>query len=143
MPLRKFLGWFASQQKRSKKSISASSLKLCTLEARLNPNGYLAVGADAGTAPWVAIRVDIHDAIAGDPPNSLGQPPAPQSDGKTDFTSQIFLPFVANFHGGVHVATGNFDGLASTPDQLVTAAGPSGGPHVIIWNMKTLADGSI
>ena len=46
--------------------------------------------------------------------------------GKTDITSQVFMPFAANFHGGVRTASGNFDGDYTTADSLVTAAGPGG-----------------
>lgn len=143
MPLRKYLGWFGTSRKAAKRPPARPHLRVQNLEARLTPAGYLAIGAGTGSAPWVAVRVDIKDALAGDPPNNLGQPPDPRSDGKTEFTSQIFMPFVSNFRGGVHTATGNFDGDATTPDSLVTAAGPSGGPHVIVWNMIQRPDGGI
>jgi hypothetical protein len=113
------------------------------LESRITPNGYLAVGAGPGSFPWVAIRVDIKDALGGNALNTLGQPAPARSDGKSDYTSQIFMPFMSGFRGGVKTAAGNFDGLYSTPDSLVTAAGPGGGPHVIIWNTRQLNDGSI
>jgi hypothetical protein len=116
---------------------------LCRLETRDVPNGYMAIGAGPGGLPLVAIRVDIQDQILGSPPNGSGQPATPQSDGKTDFTSQVFAAYNTGFRGGVHVATGNFDGNPLTPDSLVTAAGPGGGPHVIIWNTQQNADGTI
>src|SRR5207244_3708984 len=65
---------------------------------------------------------------------------SPTSDGKTDFTSQIFMAYNPSFLGGVHVAAGNFDGDYTTPDSLVTGAGAGGGPHVIIW--QTVQDGA-
>jgi len=113
------------------------------LENREVPAGYLAIGAGPGSLAAVAIRVDIQDQLGGSGPNPLGQPPAARSDGQTDNTTQVFFPFGTGFRGGVHTATGNFDGLYQTPDQLVTAAGPGGGPHVIIWNMKQNPDGRI
>lgn len=112
------------------------------LEVRDVPAGYLAIGSGPGGIATVAIRVDIQDALAGSPPNSLGQQPDPLSDGKTETTTQIFNPF-GGFRGGVKVASGNFDGDEVTPDQLVTAAGAGGGPHIIVWNMRESRDGRI
>jgi hypothetical protein len=120
-----------------------STPRLQSLERREVPAGYIATGAGPGSTPWVSIRVDIRDAIGGAPPNSLGEPPIARGDGQTDVVSQVFLPFNSGFRGGVNVATGNFDGDFNTPDSLITAAGASGGPHVIVWNMKQLPDGQI
>lgn len=120
-----------------------SQLKLTTLERREVPAGYLAAGAGPGDLPQVAIRVDIQDQLGGSAPSDLGSAPVPRSDGKPETTSQVFMPFDSRFRGGVNVATGNFDGFYRTPDHLVTAAGPGGGPHVIIWKMKQNSDGKI
>src|SRR5262245_5370117 len=43
-----------------------------------------------------------------------------------------FLAYDASFRGGVRVATGEFNGDA-IPD-IVTAAGPGGGPHLKVFN---------
>ena len=123
---------------------------LDTLEDRTVMNGYMAMGAGFGAPPLVAVRIDRIDALTTSPiPPPLGgsvptagiTPPA--SDGKTDTTTQIFLAYDKNFLGGVHVATGNFDGftdqlrfdpvtglqitgpdgLDDFPDYLVTAPG--------------------
>jgi hypothetical protein len=48
-----------------------------------------------------------------------------QPDGATITSFDAYGP---SFAGGVFVATGNLDGDA--PDEVVTGAGPSGGPHV-------------
>ena len=47
-----------------------------------------------------------------------------------------FLAYTPHFGGGVRVAAGNFDGMPG--DELVTGAGPGGGPHVRLLR----ADGS-
>jgi hypothetical protein len=45
-----------------------------------------------------------------------------------------FMAYDPNFHGGVDVATCNPDGL---DDEVVTAPGAGGGPHVRMFNGKT------
>jgi hypothetical protein len=90
--------------------------------------------------------VDIRDSLQQNPfgaLNPLGQPQPPQSDGKTDYTSQIFMPYNAGFRGGVRVTTGNFDGDYTTPDSLVTGPGPGGSPHIIVWRMQQDSQGRI
>jgi hypothetical protein len=42
-----------------------------------------------------------------------------------------FFAYASDFRGGVNVAAGNLDGLPGA--ELVTAAGPGGGPHVIAF----------
>lgn len=116
---------------------------LLRLEDRTVPNGYLAIGAGPGTQPLVALRVDIQDQFGGSPPNNLGEQPAPRSDGKSDTTSQVFMAYAPGFLGGVNVATGNLDGNALTPDQLITGPRGGGGPHIIVWNTAQSADGRI
>ncbi len=92
-------------------------LVLNQLERRDVPAGWLATAADAGGGPHVIIRTDTN------------------SDGKADTIASSFFAFNPNFRGGVRVATGDFDGDGH--DELVTAAGPGGGPHIKIWNVDT------
>src|SRR5437764_9195418 len=141
------------------------------LEDRTVLNGYLAMGAGIGAPPLVAIRIDRIDSLTTSPtPIPAGGSGLPQggvtpaaSDGKTDTTTQIFLAYDKNFLGGVHVATGNFDGfndvlrfdpvtglqitgpdgLDDFPDYLVTAPGPGGGPDIKVWKMRQDINGNI
>jgi hypothetical protein len=47
-----------------------------------------------------------------------------------------FFAYDENFRGGVRVAIGdtNGDGVG----EVITAAGPGGGPHVLVWDFATL-----
>src|SRR5262245_12295281 len=143
---------------------------LGTLEDRTVMNGYLAMGAGLGAPPLVAIRVDRIDYLTTSPtPPPLGgsgptagvTPAA--SDGQSDTTTQIFLAYDRNFLGGVHTATGNFDGFSDRlrfdpvtgqqitgpdglddfPDYLVTAPGFGGGPDIKVWQMRQDINGNI
>ncbi len=143
MPISKLLSWFGGRDAASRRTPIRFQPQLGRLESREVLNGYIAIGAGAGAPPLVAIRVDKLDLLTGQPPNPSGQPPAPSSDGRTDFTSQIFQPYASGFRGGVHTASGNFDGLYTTPDFLVTAPGVGGGPHVKVWTMVQDIAGNI
>jgi photosystem II stability/assembly factor-like uncharacterized protein len=71
-----------------------------------------ATGADAGGLPEVRVF-----------------------DSRTGQLVRSFLAYDASFHGGVRVAIGdvNLDGT----DDIITAAGPGGGPHVKVFDGKT------
>ena len=47
-----------------------------------------------------------------------------------------FFAYDPAFKGGVYVATGNFDGLPG--DEVITAPGPGGGPHVRVFTATGL-----
>ncbi|HVV36346.1 MAG TPA: VCBS repeat-containing protein [Acidimicrobiales bacterium] len=48
-------------------------------------------------------------------------------------TSTSFYAYDPGFHGGVEVAMGDLNGDGQ--DEIITAAGPGGGPHVRVWTL--------
>lgn len=47
-----------------------------------------------------------------------------------------FMAYSPQFTGGVHVAVGNIDGNAANGEEIITGAGPGGGPHVRIFHIN-------
>jgi hypothetical protein len=72
-------------------------------------------GPDRGGGPHVIVRADTNQ------------------DGALDTVTASFMAYDQNFRGGVRVAMGDFDGDGR--QELVTAAGVGGGPHVKIWDL--------
>ena len=50
-----------------------------------------------------------------------------------------FFAYASSFRGGVNVAVGDVDG--DGVDEIITGAGPGGGPHVMIFNSSGKAEG--
>jgi hypothetical protein len=81
----------------------------------------LITGADAGGGPHVRVFSDLND------------------DGRvSDEVTDSFYAYGPGFTGGVRVAVGNVKDFGVTgvdvPQQLITGAGPGGGPHVKAWD---------
>ncbi|HEX4612589.1 MAG TPA: VCBS repeat-containing protein, partial [Urbifossiella sp.] len=56
-------------------------------------------------------------------------------DGRTFAEVASFIPYEPEFRGGVTVAAGDLDGDGRA--EIVTGAGPGGGPHVGVYNGQT------
>jgi hypothetical protein len=76
------------------------------------------------------------DIITGAGPG--GGPHVKVFDGKTGAVIMSFFAYGAGFTGGVYVAAGDVDG-DGVPD-IITSAGPGGGPHVKIVSSATGAE---
>jgi hypothetical protein len=79
----------------------------------------LVTGADAGGGPHVRVFTDLN------------------ADGRvSDEVTDSFYAYDPAFTGGVRVAVGNVKdgGVTLVPQQIITGAGPGGGPHVKAWD---------
>jgi hypothetical protein len=77
----------------------------------------------------------VPDIVTG--PGTGGGPDVKVFDGKTGAVLKEFFAYAPSSTGGVRVAVGDVNG-DGYPD-IVTGAGPGGGPHVKVFNGKTLA----
>jgi hypothetical protein len=64
-----------------------------------------------------------------------GGPHVKVFDGLTDNLEQEFFAYSPGFHGGVAVAAGDVTDLGR--DEIITGAGPGGGPHVKVFDAET------
>jgi len=98
----------------------------------INGDGFKDVitGADAGGGPHVKVfnTAGINNPVTGQPLPSV---------------LYSFFAYNANFHGGVRVAAGNVGGDNGGPshpgkpsDEIITGAGPGGGPHVRVFSIN-------
>ncbi|MEY2568137.1 MAG: hypothetical protein QOE35_2666 [Actinomycetota bacterium] len=70
-----------------------------------------------GPGPGGGPHIRVFDGVTGDG--------APRGNG--------FMAYSQNFFGGVTVATGNVVGAAGSARDIITGAGPGGGPHVRVF----------
>jgi Big-like domain-containing protein/VCBS repeat protein/flagellar associated repeat protein len=98
---------------------------------------YTAYSSSFGGGVFVAsgdVNGDEHaDSVTG--AGAGGGPHVKVVDGITGDVIHSFLAYSSSFRGGVTVAAGdvNGDGLA----DIITGAGPGGGPHVRVWDGDT------
>ena len=125
--MRKFLNKLFNSKKANPKNASIK-LELLSLEARLTPstaqpivvgqgnlNDFTAVGADSGGGPLVTITVNNTDTL-GNGPQYLS-----------------FFAYNTSFTGGVRVALGDVNGDGNR--DIITAAGPTGSPHIKVFTL--------
>ena len=125
--MRKFLNKLFNSKKANPKNVS-TKLELLSLEARLTPstaqpivvgqgslNDFTAVGADSGGGPLVTITFSNTDTL-GNGPQYLS-----------------FFAYSSSFTGGVRVALGDVNGDGNR--DIITAAGPSGSPHIKVFTL--------
>jgi len=125
--MRKFLNKLFNSKKANPKNASIK-LELLSLEARLTPstaqpivvgqgnlNDFTAVGADSGGGPLVTITFNNTDTL-GNGPQYLS-----------------FFAYNTSFTGGVRVALGDVNGDGNR--DIITAAGPSGSPHIKVFTI--------
>jgi hypothetical protein len=67
-----------------------------------------------------------------------GGPHVKVFDGANRSVLQSFFAYDPNFTGGVRVSAGDFDGDGQA--DIITAAGPDGGPHVKVFSGVTVAE---
>jgi hypothetical protein len=79
----------------------------------------------------------VKDIVAG--AGTGGGPHVKVFDGLSGNEIASFYAYDSKFSGGVSVASGNTDGLGA--DEIITGAGPGGGPHVKVFNRAT--DGTV
>jgi hypothetical protein len=132
----------------------------------LHTPGIIAVGSDPGGDPrvrvydaatgalkydFLAFDVNFHggvrvavgdlngdgtdDIICGAGPG--GGPVVRAYDGRTGVVYQSFMAYDSHFTGGVYVAVGDVTGSGHA--DIVTGAGPTGGPHVEVWDGLSFA----
>jgi hypothetical protein len=125
--MRKFLNKLFNSKKANPKNAS-TKLELLNLEARLTPstaqpiipgqgslNDFTAIGADSGGGPLVTVTFNNTDTL-GNGPQYLS-----------------FFAYDPSFTGGVRVALGDVNGDGNR--DIITAAGPSGSPHIKVFTI--------
>lgn len=126
--MRNLLNNLFNPKKLNKKNAS-TKLELLNLEARLTPstaqpiipgqgslNDFTAVGADSGGGPLVTVTFNNTDTL-GNGPQYLS-----------------FFAYDPSFTGGVRVALGDVNGDGNR--DIITAAGPSGSPHIKVFTIN-------
>ena len=96
------------------KTVTGGRIDVAGMIARMPQSRLFATGADAGGGPHVKVY----------------------TPGGLEIAS--FFAYDQNFHGGVRVATGDVNG--DRVADIITVAGPTGGPHVKVFDGRTFQE---
>jgi hypothetical protein len=99
---------------------------------------FLAYDATFGDGVRVAVADITNDGILNiiTAPGPVGGPHVKVFDGATGAVVRQFMAYDPSFRGGVFVAAAPMNTFDPTPD-IITGAGPGGGPHVKVFNGET------
>ena len=101
------------------------------LETRLTPAGTFTGGVSIAAGNVLGAGFNDIVTAAG----QGGGPNVKVFSGQTGALANSFMAYDPSFTGGVRVAVGDVEGTG-VPD-IITAAGPGGGPHVKVFNGRT------